>query len=116
MSKHVSKTEFEYPVHRICGKISRHSKVVHSCTASGKFTTYLQGERDLVAHPITQSELDRQATFKTRQALVAARVKKTASTFEADMAAYRAQCDTGYKSFTKYIWAQVIAEEAEAGE
>ena len=111
MSKHFSKTEFEYPVHRICGKISRKSKVIHSCTASGKYTTYLQGERDLMAHPVTQDELDRQATFKTRQALVAARLKKTASTYATDMAAYRAQYETGYKSFTKYIWAQVIADE-----
>lgn len=111
MSKHFSKTEFEYPVHRICGKISRNSKVIHSCTASGKYTTYLQGERDLVAHPVSQAELDRQSTFKTRQALVAARLKKTATTYATDMAAYRAQYETGYKSFTKYIWAQVIADE-----
>lgn len=111
MSKHFSKTEFEYPVHRICGKISRKSKVIHSCTASGKYTTYLQGERDLMAHPVTQDELDRQATFKTRQALVAARLKKTASTYATDMAAYRAQYEGGIQSFTKYIWAQVIAEE-----
>ncbi|MCQ2323930.1 MAG: hypothetical protein MJZ53_03655 [Paludibacteraceae bacterium] len=111
MSKHFSKTEFEYPVHRICGKISRKSKVIHSCTASGKFTTYLQGERDLNAHPVTEAELDRQATFKARQALVAARVKKSASTYAADMAAYRAQYETGYKSFIKYIWAQVIEAE-----
>ena len=113
MSKHFSKTEFEYPVHRICGKISRHSKIIHSCTASGKYTTYLQGERDLMAHPVTQDELDRQATFKTRQALVAARLKKTASTYANDMAAYRAQYENGIKSFTKYIWAQVIAAENE---
>ena len=111
MSKHFSKTEFEYPVHRICGKISRKSKVIHSCTASGKYTTYLQGERDLTAHPITQDELDRQAKFKTRQALVSARLKKTATTYANDMAAYRAQYDTGYKSFNKYIWAQVIEAE-----
>ncbi len=111
MSKHLSKTEFEYPVHRICGKISRHSKVIHSCTASGKYTTYLQGERDLVAHPVSQAELDRQATFKERQALVSARLKKTATTYATDMAAYRAQYETGYKSFAKYIWAQVIEAE-----
>ena len=111
MSKHFSKTEFEYPVHRICGKISRKSKVIHSCTASGKFTTYLQGERDLVAHPVSQAELDRQATFKTRSALVAARLKKTASTYANDMAAYRAQYETGYKSFSKYLWSVVIAAE-----
>ena len=111
MSKHLSKTEFEYPVHRICGKISRHSKVIHSCTASGKYTTYLQGERDLVAHPVSQAELERQATFKTRQALVSARLKKTATTYATDMAAYRAQYETGYKSFAKYIWSVVIAAE-----
>ena len=111
MSKHLSKTEFEYPVHRICGKISRHSKVIHSCTASGKYTTYLQGERDLVAHPVSQAELDRQAKFKARQALVSARLKKTATTYATDMAAYRAQYENGYKSFAKYIWAQVIDAE-----
>ena len=37
-------------------------------------------------------------------------IKKTASTYAADMAAYRAQYETGYKSFAKYIWAQVMAE------
>ena len=113
MSKHLSKTEFEYPVHRICGKVSRHSKVIHSCTASGKFITYLQGERDLVAHPVTPSEASGRQTFKARQALVAARLKKTATTYANDMAAYRAQYETGIKSFTKYIWAQVIAAEDE---
>ncbi|MCQ2342683.1 MAG: hypothetical protein MJZ75_04230 [Paludibacteraceae bacterium] len=111
MSKHFSKTEFEYPVHRICGKISRKSKVVHRCTPSGKFITYLQGERNLVAHPVTQAELDRRTAFKTRQALVAARLEKTATTYATDMAAYRAQYATGYKSFTKYLWAQVMADE-----
>ena len=112
MSKHFSKTEFEYPVHRICGKISRKSKVIHRCTTSGKQITYLQGERNLMAHPVTQDELDRRATFKTRQALVAARLKKTATTYAADMAAYRAQYATGYKSFSKYLWAQVIEAES----
>ena len=112
MSKHFSKTEFEYPVHRICGKISRKSKVIHRCTTSGKQITYLQGERNLMAHPVTQDELDRQATFKTRQALVAARLKKTATTYATDMAAYRAQYATGYKSFSKYLWAQVIEAES----
>ena len=113
MSKHFSKTEFEYPVHRICGKISHRSKVIHRCTPGGKFTTYLQGERDLMAHPVTQAELDRQAKFKARQAQVAARIKKDASTYEADMAAYRAQYETGVKSFTKYLWSVVMAGESE---
>ena len=113
MSKHFSKTEFTYPIERICGKVSRHSKVVHTCRPDGKLVTYLQGKRNLIAHPITQAELDRQATFKTRQALVAARVKKSASTYANDMAAYRAQYENGIKSFTKYIWAQVIAAENE---
>ena len=111
MSKHFSKTAFAYPVERICGKISRHSQIVHSCTGSGKNITYIQGQRDLVAHPITQAELNRQAQFKTRQALVAARLKKTASTYEADMAAYRAQYEGGIQSFPKYIWSVVISAE-----
>lgn len=110
-TKHESPTEFAYPVQRICGKISRHSQIVHSCTGSGKNITYIQGQRDLVAHPITQAELNRQSQFKTRQALVAARLKKTASTYEADMAAYRAQYEGGIQSFTKYIWSVVMKGE-----
>jgi len=106
-----SQTTFAYPVEKICGKISRNSKIIHSCTASGKQTTYLQGERDLVAHPITTAETTRWATFKTRQALAAARLKKTATTYATDMAAYRAQYETGIKSFTKYIWSVIIAAE-----
>lgn len=106
-----SQTTFAYPVEKICGKISKNSRIIHACTASGKQTTYLQGTRDLVAHPITPDELERQATFKTRQTLVAARLKKSASTYSADMAAYRAQYEGGIQSFTKYIWAQVMADE-----
>lgn len=112
-TKHESPTEFAYPVQRICGKISRHSKIVHSCTGSGKNITYIQGQRDLVAHPVTPDELNRQATFKTRQALVAARLKKTASTYVTDMAAYREQYESGIQSFPKYIWSVVMAAESE---
>jgi len=111
MGKKKNQTTFSYPVEKICGKISRNSKIIHACTASGKQTTYLQGERDLVAHPVTSAELTRQATFKTRQALVAARLKKTASTYNTDMTAFRAQYETGVKSFTQYIWNVVIAAE-----
>jgi len=106
-----NQTTFSYPVEKICGKISRNSKIIHACTASGKQTTYLQGERDLVAHPVTTAELTRRNTFKTRQALVAARMKSTASTYATDMAAYKAQMATGAKTFTQYLWNVVIAAE-----
>lgn len=109
-TKHPSPTDFAYPVERICGKISRHSKVVHACTASGKRITYLQGTRDLNAHPIMPAEIARQSLFKRREKAASARIDHTASTYEADMVAYRAQYDTGYKTFKSYIWSIIKAE------
>lgn len=109
----MSKTQFSYPVEKLCGKISKNSKVIHSCTASGKQITYLQGERDLNAHPVSAAEIERQKLFKKRQAAVAARIDHKAETYEADMAAYREQYATGYKTFSKYIWSLVKAEIAE---
>lgn len=112
-TKHPSPTEFAYPVERICGKISRHSQVVHACTASGKRITYLQGERDLNAHPITSAERARQSLFKRRQAAAAARIDHKSSTYEADFAAYQNQYDTGYKTFKSYIWSLVKSDITE---
>lgn len=112
-NKTMSKTQFSYPVERLCGKISKNSKVIHSCTASGKQITYLQGERDLNAHPVSAAEIERQKLFKKRQAAVAARIDHKAETYEADMAAYREQYKEGYKSFSKYIWSLVKAEITE---
>lgn len=113
--KHDSKTEFAYPVARICGKISRHSKVIHSCTASGKNITYLQGERDLNAHPITADETANKSLFTRRTQAVAARIDSKAETYAADMAAYRAQLKEkgAIKSFRGYIWSLVMAEITE---
>ena len=111
-TKHPSPTEFTYPVERICGKISRHSKVVHACTPSGKRITYLQGQRNLIEHPVAPSEIARQELFKRRQLAVAARIKKSASTYESDMAAYRAQLEsaTPILGFTRYIWSLVKSD------
>lgn len=108
-----NQTTFAYPVEKICGKISRHSKVVHACTASGKQTTYLQGERDLNAHPVTSAELARRDLFKRRQAAASVRLDHESSTYAADMAAYRAQYDKGIQSFPKYIWSKVMEEIGE---
>ena len=115
MSKHFSKTAFAYPVERICGKISRHSKVVHACTPSGKRITYIQGQRNLIEHPVAPSEIALQELFKRRQLAVAARIKKSASTYESDMTAYRAQLDsaTPILGFSRYIWSLVKAEITE---
>ena len=106
----MSKTNFAYPVGRLCGKISRHSKIIHSCTASGKQITYLQGERDLNAHPVSPAEQAAKDLFARRQAAASARLDHKSSTYAADMAAYRAQYDTGYKTFPKYIWSLVKSE------
>lgn len=108
-------TTFAYPVEKICGKISKNSRVIHACTASGKQVTYLQGTRDLLKHPVSQDELDNMALFKRRQAAVAARRKKTASTYSADMAAYRTQLesDTPILGFQAYLWSLVKAEITE---
>ena len=103
-------TTFAYPVEKICGKISRHSKVIHACTASGKQTTYLQGTRDLNAHPVTQAELDRQDLFKRRQAAASIRLDHNSSTYATDMANYRAQYATGIQSWPKYIWSLAKAQ------
>lgn len=115
MSKHFSKTAFAYPVERLCGKISRHSKVVHACTASGKQITYLQGERDLQLHPVTDDEKSRMSLFKRRQAVVSKRVDHEAETYAEDMAAYRAQLkgENPVIGFRKYIWSLVKAEITE---
>lgn len=114
-TKHQSPTEFTYPVGRICGKISRHLKVVHACTASGKQITYLQGERDLNAHPVSADEKARMALFKKRAKAVSLRTNKKSSTYEADLAAYRAQLDNegAHTTFQSYIWSLVMAEITE---
>ena len=103
----MSKTKFVYPVRKLCGKISRHSQVIHACTASGKQITYLQGERDLSTHPVTSKEKANQTAFAEKQKKVAARMTPSASTYAADMAAYRAQQDKGYKTFRAYLWSVV---------
>lgn len=110
--KKKSPTIFAYPVAKICGKISRHSKVVHACTASGQQITYLQGARDLEAHPVTQAELARQELFKRRQFAAAARISKKSATYVDDMTAYRNQLkDANHiKGFRAYIWSLVKAE------
>ncbi len=100
----MSKTQFDYPVRKLCGKISRHSRVIHACTASGKQITYLQGERDLTAHPLTDKETANRTAFAAKQAKVAARMNPTSSTYAADMAAFKAQQDKGYKTFRAYLW------------
>ncbi|GEM_PF-5457193 len=100
----MSKTQFDYPVRKLCGKISRHSRIIHACTASGKQITYLQGERDLSAHPVTGNEKTNRTTFAAKQAKVAARMKPTSATYAADMAAFKAQQDKGYKTFRAYLW------------
>lgn len=111
-TKHPSPTEFAYPVQRICGKISRHSKVVHACTPSGKQITYLQGQRDLIAHPITIAELNRQDLFKRRLLAASARYTKSATTYADDMAAYTAQLKSANPviGFRAYIWSLVMAD------
>lgn len=45
MSKAKQQTTFAYPVEKICGKISRHSRIIHACTASGKQTTSVVAKR-----------------------------------------------------------------------
>lgn len=108
----MGKTSFAYPVEKICGKVSKHSKVVHRCTANGGQSTYLQGERNLEEHPMSPDEIARQALFKKRSDAASARLKKTSSTYAADLAAYRAQLDgeNPVKGFRKYIWSVVKAE------
>lgn len=111
----MSKTKFSYPVDMLCGKISKNSPVIHSCTASGDQITYLQGQRDLNAHPITPGEIKSSDLFARRQAAASARLKKTSETYAADMAAYRAQFDQpdGLKTFQSYIWSRVKADITE---
>lgn len=113
--KHDSKTEFAYPVKRICGKISRHSQVIHACTASGKQITYLQGERDFTKHPVSAEEAATRPLFSKRAKAAGARLKKTASTYETDLANFRAQLDTegGLPTFSSYIWSIIKAEITE---
>ena len=109
-TKHQSPTEFAYPVARICGKVSKNSKVIHRCTPSGKAITYLQGERNLEAHPVSADELSRMSLFKRRSAIVSARRLKSSETYQADLAAYRAQYETGYKTFQAYLWSLAKAQ------
>lgn len=111
----MGKTSFAYPVEKICGKVSKHSKVVHRCTASGGQSTYLQGERNLEEHPVTADEVARQTLFSKRSVAASARLKKTASTYEADMASYREQLKgaSPVKGFSKYIWSIVKSEITE---
>lgn len=114
----MSKTIFAYPVERLCGKISKSSPVIHSCTASGKQITYLQGSRDLNAHPVSADEMAAKDLFRRRQAAVAARLDHKAETYAADMAAYQAARlaaktpaeKEAVKSFTRYIWSLVVAD------
>lgn len=121
MGAYMSKTSFSYPVDRLCGKISRHSKIIHSCTSSGMQITYLQGERDLTAHPESPAELAARNLFARRQATVAARVDHKAETYAADIAAYQAarlaattpEQKESTKTFTRYIWSLVKAEITE---
>lgn len=118
MGAYMSKTNFAYPVGRLCGKISRHSKIIHSCTASGKQITYLQGERDLNAHPVSPAEQAAKDLFARRQAAASARLDHQSSTYAADMAAYRAArlaAETpaekeATKTFKAYIWSLVKSE------
>ena len=100
----MSKTTFGYPIEKLCGKISRHSRVIHACTAKGEQITYLQGTRDLVAHPITSDESANHSAFATKQKSVAARLDPGSSSYAADVAAFRAQYATGYKTLRAYLW------------
>lgn len=111
----MGKTSFAYPVEKICGKVSKHSKVVHRCTANGGQSTYLQGERNLEEHPITPEEIAANELFKKRSKVASARLKKKSSTYAADLAAYRAQLEgeNPVKGFSKYIWSLVKAEITE---
>lgn len=113
MKKH--QTTFAYPVEKICGKVSKNSRVVHACTASGKQTTYLQGQRDKNAHPVTEAEVGRMSLFARRTKAAGARLSKKSSTYEADLAAYRAQLDNegAYTTFQSYIWSLIKAEITE---
>lgn len=111
----MAKTSFAYPVEKICGKISKHSKVVHRCNANGSQSMYLQGERNLEEHPITADEIAANALFESRAKAANARLKKTSSTYAADLAAYRAQLsgENPVKGFQKYIWSLVKADITE---
>ena len=100
----MSKTTFGYPVEKLCGKISRHSRVIHACTPSGGQITYLQGPRDLVAHPITSGETTNRQTFATKHKQVMERLDPGSSSYAADVAAFRAQYATGYKTLRAYLW------------
>ena len=100
----MSKTQFGYPIEKLCGKISRHSRVIHACTASGGQITYLQGTRDLVAHPITSTESANQSAFAAKQKKVQARLKTDSPTYAEDVAAFRAQYAKGYKTLRAYLW------------
>lgn len=111
----MAKTSFAYPVEKLCGKISKNSKVVHRCIPSGGQSTYLQGERNLVDHPVTPDEIAAKALFSKRAKAASLRLKKTSSTYAADLAAYRSQLDseTPVKGFSKYIWSLVKTEITE---
>ena len=116
MAKHFSKTEFAYPVQRICGKVSRPSTVVHACTPSGKQITYLQGERNYLEHPVTLKESKAHDLFKRRLMAASARYKHDAPTYADDMAAYQTQLhesSTPIIGFQRYIWSLVMAEITE---
>lgn len=114
-----SQTTFAYPVEKICGKISKNSRVVHACTASGKQITYLQGERDTNAHPVSADELAARSLFARRQALVAARFDHQSETYEADLAAFRAQLKQPaegtkpFPTFQSYLWSLAKSEITE---
>lgn len=108
----MSQTTFTYPVEKLCGKVSRHSRIIHSCTASGKQITYLQGTRDLTTHPVTDAERARQDLFRKRQKAASARLKHSASTYQKDLVAFHNQLTSPnpITSFTAYIWSLVSAE------
>ena len=100
----MSKTTFGYPIEKLCGKISRRSRVIHACTPSGEQITYLQGTRDLVAHPITAGETTNRRNFATKHKQVMARLDPASPTYAEDVAAFRAQYAKGYKTLRAYLW------------
>ncbi len=113
-----NQTEFAYPVEKIHGKISRHSRVIHACTASGAQITYIQGKRDLNAHPVTDRETATMDLFSRRAIVVNARIDRSAETFLADLAAYRAAQKVAStpaekaatRTFRAYLWSLIKAE------
>ena len=67
------------------------------------------GQRDLVNHPYTESEVAQQTKFGTISRMVTARMADPSKMVE-DQQNFRAQ--TEYKTMRQYLW-HVIAEELE---